>query len=250
MKRLIFTLAFICIFAVGCNTKEPTVNAGSNEPAVSGTNAADYNKIIADYRNIVDLRCSTDADSFLSALDSLKLSPELLSALDNHKQEQYPSGGKGRERLSTTFFALNQGDAKNFGYALTDINKDGSEELVWVSGDDTILAIFTKTESGLVMVDCFFKRYYGRLTNDNKIHITSHGGSGIVINTVYTLSENGSLIKDMCYGMDYRETESSLSYCKYVDGEQIWITEEEYNEIIAQQQAKIAEIENVVYFEQ
>ena len=28
------------------------------------------------------------------------------------------------------------------------------------------------------------------------------------------------------------------------------ITEEEYNEIIAQQQAKIAEIENIVYFEQ
>ena len=121
------------------------------------------------------------------------------------------------------------------GYAIMDLNGDGIDELVLLNDDYKISAIFSMVDGKPILLDSYIPRGSCWIDGDGLLHVNGSGGADVCSNTVYRIAEGGSSLEMIIeYGLNGHEWIGDVAVTKYyklVDGEEISITEEEYEEL-------------------
>ena len=108
-------------------------------------------------------------------------------------------------------------DRDAFGYALTDLNNDGVDELVLLLKDYTILAIFTTSNNEIKLIDAYWPKHRCAIYGTGTLYtLTSSGASQWYYRTQYISPESGELKLLQEYGI------SNDEYYKIIDGEKYW----------------------------
>lgn len=182
-----------------------TDNTGSEAVSENGdTNP--YSEVLANYKNAVN----SIADGTF----------DLDTALDNFpyisESESYKWVNMFRE-LSDAY----KESVIEPGYALYDIDKDGTNELFLINKNHDISAMFTISEGNVKFLDAYWARYYATLCEDNTVFTHGAGGADNFEDVLYKLSD-GKLVEILSFGCE------KGNYYKVTDGEHSDITPEEY----------------------
>ncbi len=103
----------------------------------------------------------------------------------------------------------------SFGYALEDLNGDGSDELILLLIDYSVLAIFTTVGGEVRLVDAYWPRHDCMISDDGTLYTLSSGGAANWVSRIeYISPESGELeVLEEC-GCDGQN-----GYYTVVDGE-------------------------------
>lgn len=116
-------------------------------------------------------------------------------------------------------------DKDAFGFALTDLNHDGVDELILLLKDYTTLAIFTIVNNEIKLIDAYWSKHRCAIYDTGILYtLTSSGASQWYYRTQYISPENGELQLLQEYG------NSNDKYYKINDGEKCVISENEFME--------------------
>lgn len=153
-----------------------------------------YRTILSDYRRMVDYRLSS---RYLGGT-----LPEISSTLQDALDTPPMTLSENYYLLSTRLsFMLAEADhygssltPDSFGYALWDMNGDGTPELFWLRDDGYILAVFTIYQDELLVLDAFYSRYDAWITEDFRLATRISGGASSTKILVYDLSDTGDML--------------------------------------------------------
>lgn len=264
MKKIIVLVALICFIISGCQTTPrstegsqgnsiPSIstpdsivsNVSSPENTESNISALSqpYLNIIRDYKSIIELKRTVSEDEFFELGSTFELSQEFKDAIKNNSNLNVKTDEAALDYVEQMFTPApnsSVGDHQ-YGFVIDDINADGVDELILTTLNSSVIAIITTVNGSPYLVDFFFKRYKYLPTTDNKIHILTTGGSSTMSYGIYNMN-NGVLTLEFCYGKDFKEGESSVSCFKMDGDEKIWISEEDFNKINAENIAKATEL--------
>ena len=120
----------------------------------------------------------------------------------------------------------------DFGYAEKDINGDGSDELLLMLSDGTIIAIFTNCNNVPMLLDTFQNRYRCSLNSVGDIFTSGSNGAVKTVNRRYTIDSSTKDMVLVCeYGTDGFDniTGETIFYVS-INSEKDYLTEPEYDE--------------------
>ena len=124
------------------------------------------------------------------------------------------------------------------GYAKKDLNGDGTEELVLLNSDYTIVALFSMHEGKPILLQEFWNRCKGMIDKNGYVHIFGSGGADVQSHEIYKVADGGGSLEPLYeFGLDGHEWVDDVAVTKYYkteNGEKKYITEEEYNTILEQ----------------
>ena len=226
MKKLLCkALAFILILPLllcSCRDGQPTASQPSTASDVSF-----YAQVLQDYETIVRFRLSDtfeddwNNDRFPTVSDALTL------AIQENPNAQWSNA------LIEMPKGLAEPTAASFGYILRDINGDDFPELFWIRADYSILAIFTKQNEKLALLDVFWPKHEGVMTDGNELYIKNSSG----VHTdymLYTLSPQGTLLKTKHFGIDGVSAEAQPLYYEMADDEKQSIEVERFEALLTE----------------
>lgn len=200
-----------------------------------------YEIALTDYRNIVNYRLSPeyDHDNF-----QLTFSEELHTSLDHAYRTLVSQTGHGMiEFYDTMLFrawdimihemlpANQDPSISAFGYALWDMNGDGTPELFWVRNDGYILAVFTVCQDQLILLGTSYSRGYLWISEEYRLAYRASGGAAVTTIALYDLKEYGAAIVPVpVKGIhsDYDGLTCTESFSEMSDGNSIAISEERF----------------------
>lgn len=143
-----------------------------------------YQDLVDDFRVILQYRLS-------SGYDADKMESHCFSQLSETMQQIFSGNKDSKSSLENLIEELPmsqyQQHEADFGYILHDINADGIPELFWVREDYSIAAVFTRKKEQMVLLDAFYSRYRGYISEDNAFYCNGSGGAADSDCTVYTL---------------------------------------------------------------
>ena len=220
-----------------------------------------YEIALADYRNIVNYRLSPEYDSNDF---QLTFSEELLSALDYVALVLTRYAGLGDHDSYATlilddwYFMIHEMLPANqvpsidaFGYALWDMNGDGTPELFWMRNDGYILAVFTVYQDELILLRSSYSRGYVWISEEYRLACQVSGGAATTSIAVDDLKEYiGAMIPVTVKGIysDYDELPSTdIIYYEILEGEYFTISEERFYTLLEELQKQVP-ITNVATF--
>ncbi len=88
-----------------------------------------------------------------------------------------------------------------FGYALEDLNEDGTDELILLDSNYTVLAIFSTVNGKAKLLDAYWSRYGCAILDSGLLHTSSSGGAADWEHVIKQLSPDGSeLLNVVQYG--------------------------------------------------
>jgi len=189
---------------------------------------ADYPSILGEYRRFVDYSIAggyqnvRDNDVFGSPVD--------ISDLAEHWSNM---------EIELNIPSSSPLTRSDFGYALKDLNGDGTPELILLYKDYYVLAIFTTVEGSPKLLDAYWGKYVCVIFESGLICALGTGGAFTWTITTQEISiENGGLQDIEQYGHDREDTISGNSqyYYRIIDGERCHISEAEYLDFTARLQ--------------
>ena len=155
-----------------------------------------YDDIITMYKQIVDLYPSYTEEKMLSerydGIDDI---------LDDKTKELYKKLFVSGYRFYLKEYAYKyRGDGKNyFGYTITDLNKNGNEELILLTDLYDIIAVFSMEENQpKLLLDNYEGNCYCRIDEQGRFY-TQHSESSDLYTQIYSLNEYDDLILDEKY---------------------------------------------------
>ena len=117
------------------------------------------------------------------------------------------------------------------GYAIKDLNGDGVDELVLLTDDYMVCAIFSITGGQPILLRSFRARVYGWIDGDGLIHENVSGGTAYSTNAVYKIADGGAsmelVVEFGTNGVEWVGDTAYTVYYKLVNGEKVNITEAE-----------------------
>ena len=150
-----------------------------------------YQDLVEDYRAILAYRLS-------SKYDSGEVDSKCLSQLSDTMQQIFAKDQDSKDILEGLIDELPmsqyQQNEADYGYILHDVNADGVPELFWVREDHSIAAIFTRKKEEMILLDGFWSRYRGYISENNAFY--THGSSGAADNECAVYSLEGSKLKE------------------------------------------------------
>lgn len=177
----------------------------------------DYSSIIAEYMKFSKALINEQ-------ISSIPLNIDFSSPEENNEKLTYDWGCMLAEMMSWSCQSLSK-DKNYFGYALKDLNNDKNNELILLTKDYDILAIFTKINDKPKLVDAYWSRHRCAIYDSNTLYIHSSGGAANFCYRLQVISKNtGELVALQEYGID------TDHYYKIINGEQSAISESEYDE--------------------
>ena len=190
--------------------------------------AAMYQDLVNDYRAILAYRLS-------SGYDPEKVDSKCLRQLSDTMQQIFAADKDNKNMLDGLISELPmsqyQQHESDFGYILHDLNADGIPELFWVREDHSIAAVFTRKKEKMILLDGFWSRYRGYVSQSN-IYST-HGSGGAADNecVLYTL-DGGKLKEQFRFGMEsaYNSEEGYLLF-EAAGTEKLEITEYQFENL-------------------
>ena len=121
------------------------------------------------------------------------------------------------------------------GYAIKDLNSDGIDELVLLDDDYKISVIFSMVGGNPILLDSYIPRGSCWIDGEGLLHVNGSGGADVFSNTVYRIANGGGSLEMIVeYGLNGHEWIGDVAVTKYyrlVDGEEVSILEEEYQEL-------------------
>ena len=120
----------------------------------------------------------------------------------------------------------------DFGYAVKDINGDGSDELLLMLSDGTIIAIFTTHNDEPVLLDCFRYRSYCQLNSAGEICVSGSSGAANSVIQEYTIDAHNAKLSLICeYGSDgFDAATGETIYFFRANSVKTYITKAEFQE--------------------
>ena len=152
---------------------------------------------------------STEKEWFLSIIDAIF----------------YFYGGHGEKNAISPHYKL------SCGYAIKDLNGDGVDELVLLTRDYMVCAIFSVADGQPILLRHYGTRDYGWIDGDGSIHENGSDGAAYSTNAVYKIADGGAAMELVVeFGTNGVEwvgnTAHTVGY-QLVNGEKITITEAE-----------------------
>ena len=122
--------------------------------------------------------------------------------------------------------------SSDFGYAIKDINGDGSVELILLRSDGTIVAVFTMHDQKPVLLDAFQNRYRCSLSDSGEIFTSGSNGAARTVNRKYSLDPaTGQLLLICEFGTDGFDPDTGeTSFYMEVNAARTNLTEAEYEQ--------------------
>ena len=168
----------------------------SSEISASTDDVLNYDDIITMYKQIVNLYPSYTEEKMLSnqcdGIDSI---------LNEKTKELYKKLFISGYRFYLEKYAYKyQEDGRNyFGYTITDLNKNGSEELILLTDLYDIIAVFSMEENQpKLLLDNYEGNCYCRIDEQGRFY-TQHSESSDLYTQIYSLNEYDDLILDEKY---------------------------------------------------
>lgn len=149
-----------------------------------------YAVALLDYQAILEQHLQPEADCSQWEI----MSDELLQALDGYNARVSGESAWGA-MLQELSIGLTDEGMDDFGYTLYDLNGDNVAELFWVRRDGTILAIFTRNQNTLVLLDCFHSRYAGWITQTGQLATHGSGGADWSSYKTFSLPQGGTALQ-------------------------------------------------------
>ena len=135
-------------------------------------------------------------------------------------------GGHGEEDKTSPHHKL------SCGYAIKDLNGDGVDELVLLTDDYMVCAIFSITDGKPILLGNYRTRHSAWIDEKGWIHEHGSGGADNSMNAVYKIADGGASMELIAeFGTNGHEWIGDTAYTKYyklVNGEKVSITESEY----------------------
>ena len=195
-----------------------------------------------------DDRCKipVDISSYESIIDLYKMMVELTEYYTNegklngvyHRAFYFPSE-KENEWFDRIFDSVYQfcpkmtpDYANAFGYAIKDINGDGTDELILMLDEYYIIAIFTMKDGKPVLLDTYIPRGQAQIRENGDIYVHANGGADVLVVMICRIGADGEL--ELVNAAGYMpDEEGKLVFYKMdpVDLSVTYITEGEFIEI-------------------
>jgi len=135
--------------------------------------------------------------------------------------------GRGKEDRESMHYK------QSIGYAIKDLNGDGVDELVLLTDEYIVIAIFSMADSKPVLLANYWERNRAWIDEKGWIHNNGSSGASYSNNTVYKVAIGGASFEVIAGfgtdGVEWIGEEAVTIYYKLVNGEKIRITEAEYN---------------------
>ena len=117
------------------------------------------------------------------------------------------------------------------GYALKDLNEDGTSELLLLRDDFELLAILTTVNGAPTLLKSARNRVHCALDEKGQIHVVGSSGADVTAYQIYRLlPDSGDLELLLEHGLDGHEWIDGVAVTKYyqlVNGEKVYISREE-----------------------
>jgi len=196
-----------------------------SEPCSQSDEILNYDDVIEMYKNIVNLYPDyTEEKMNLGVCDGID------SVVNEESKEVYKALFISGYRFYLEDYAMRYLDdgKKYFGYALADINKNGSEELILLNDLYDIIAIFGIEENRpKLLIDNYERNCFCRIDAQGRIY-TEKNDSSVLYTQIYLLNNNDALelIEEyQCVKFNYRNHDECY---KLTGGEKIRIPKSEW----------------------
>lgn len=198
---------------------------------------ASYESILETYKKLIEIRPNPYQflwdhwEEWENSLLSEPVLPLFSFASEEAKNEFYhlaylaneyhPDGWMEYEWYTTNATAT-------FGYTYRDLNADGSDELILLTEDYKLLAIYTMKDGKPMRVeDVWGRRLSCTIDEQNRLHLFGSSGAANSTEKVCVLGKDGTLETIVEYGINGVDENNNLIYIKVVDDQFVTITKEE-----------------------
>ena len=181
---------------------------------------------------------TSNEEKYKSILDIYKDVVMNLDEKVNSKDSPYPEGTKEYEWESAIIVALTtlRLSTNVPGYAFCDLNKNGTDEMLLLLDDYTVLAIFSFADGKPVLLDNYWNRKKCTIEQDGTIQVYGSGGADTSSFSMFKISDNDKeLVLLEEYGTDGHDPETLVThYYKILNGTKTPITVLEYAAALSQ----------------
>ena len=199
---------------------------------------ASYESILATYHKLIEIRPNPYQflwdhwEEWENSLTSASVLPLFTFVSEDAKKEFYnlaclaheyhPNRNwQGYERYTTNATAT-------FGYTYRDLNADGSDELILLTEDYKLLAIYTMKDGKPMRVeDIWGRRLSCTIDEQNRLHLFGSSGAAYSTEKVCVLGKDGNLETIVEYGINGVDENNNLIRVKVVEDQFVVITKEE-----------------------
>jgi hypothetical protein len=231
MKRILICVITLCCLLTACSVSNETLPNTQDISVLESTKSkvyeivpegtpldefADYDSIIEEYHRFAGYAIEFD-DEYYKQVDDLDL--------------WYNRGWMG---WFIACFSISRIEGKeDFGYAIKDLNGNGSPELILAMGDQVIRAIFALIDDKPKLLDEFGDKHHCEIDSSGIFYIRTTSGGDLTKFASYQISQNDEelvLIDEFGtngHDMDTLET----FYYKMMNGFEQRITSEEFDEL-------------------
>ena len=236
MKRICILIIALLFLLTACSGSEKTLNglsAGSEK--ISSDWVIDYPSIIEEYRRFADYSIEGGAENvFKNKVFRLPDKEYLFHTEDNEFMDNLRIHWDYMLVEANIWSYRDFPKTKNaFGYAIKDLNENGSPELILLLQDYTVLAIFSTVNKKPYLLDaCWSKNQY-TIDKSGTLYIRTHIEAGFDRNALYQVSKDDSelvLIDEFGLNGFNAETQESIFY-KLAGGQKQKIDEKEFNDL-------------------
>lgn len=224
----------------------------NNTNNTNNTNYMDYNENSEAWARVRLPLFDLDHDVFADYSSLLALMPDICSAVlyyDNYIDYTQVFGITDEQEIeqfnhllgSLQRFSLRYEKAEfipSVGYDIKDLNGDGIDELVLLTNDYEIIAIFTTVDERPYLLDHYWDRKKCSIGENGIISISGSGGADVHMYETYRIADDGrSLELILSFGLGGHEWVGDIAvqkYYKMVNSEKIAISEAEFDALYAE----------------
>ena len=230
---LLLILTLLLSTLIACNATQNNINT-TTENTVEYTESTttddtlDYDDIITMYKQIVNFYPSYTEDKMLSNIC------DGIDTIHGEKtKELYEKLFISGYRFYFEEYACQyQEDGRNyFGYTITDINKNGSEELILLTDLYDIIAVFSMEENQpQLLLDNYERNYYCRIDEQGRFYTQRYEAHNLYTQ-IYSLNEHDNLVLDekyLCVRYNYHDHDECYDI---TNEEEIRISKSEWSEL-------------------
>lgn len=230
-KLSVFMVMIVSLILCSCRTAQPNELQPSLatqfiEPIAPTVAETFYSNLLKDYENIVSFRLSEDFEANWNNGCYPPISDELAHAIQSSPNAEWSN------MVVEMVNGIAEPDDSSFGYIEKDINGDDFPELFWVRSDYSILAIFTKNNEQLVLIDAFWSQHACIITNRNEMYTKTSGGAAYMRYTIQKIDVSGSTFQIREFGMDGFSADAAVQYYEIIENQKKFVSSEDFDELL------------------
>ncbi len=227
-ERLIRLLLMCCVMffllgiVAGCSTTATSIDVAEEKMGMQlEDDVVLYAQTLSNYQQIVKERLSQTFE------EDYNSDVQLLSKTSPNENLKY----KWHCMIVDMISGFANPSASSFGYTFMDMNQDGVKEMLWIREDGVVLAIYTLVDGNAVLVDAFWPRYKGIVTNNGLLYTRSSSGAEYIDFTIRTLMSDGQWDEYVSFGIDGHTDDNQPYYYEMVEATQTEIDKTRFEEL-------------------